>query len=289
MQRITDPTASATIVAPPALTGPTGYFAPAVPGISAATRLRYWFMTMIQEELMSVLAAGGVASDTTATVFNQVASAIRNMIAGVPHGAQSFISSGTFTVPAGVTTIEVEVWAGGSGSWASISGTTGGGGSGGGYARKVVTGLTPGATCTVTVGAGGSAGTTAPAAPGAGGVSSFAGSGFATISATGGIVSPLGTTSAPMLGNLGGVGAGGDLNLKGGDGWAGQANQGGLVFNLGGFGGDGPLAGGVTNSGTTGNTGAFPGGGGSGAGTGASGTTAYNGGAGAAGLCILRW
>ena len=287
MQRITDPTASATVVAPPALTGTTGYFGPGVPGVSIATRFRYWYATMIQEELMSILAAAGVAADTTGTVFNQVVTSIQALIGAVPHGVQTFFSPGsfTFTVPAGVTVVEAEIWAGGSGSWASVSGIAGGGGSGGGYARKRIAGLTPDATITVVVGAGGTAGTTVPVAPGAGGASSFG----TWISATGGSVNSLGTTSVPNLGNIAGGGSGGDLNLSGGDGGQGQSNQGGLVFNLGGYGGDGPLSGGILNSGTFGNAGRGPGGGGSGAGTGAAGTTAYNGAAGAAGACVVRW
>jgi len=288
MQRITDPTAVATLPSPPALTGTTGYFGPAVPGISPATRVRYWFVTMLQEELMSILAAAGIAADTTATVFNQVLLSIQALIGAIPHGVHNITSSGTWTVPAGVTTIEVEVWAGGSGSWASISGMSGGGGSGGGYARKRMTGVTPGAVATVVIGAGGTAGVSGTTAPGAGGASSFV-LGGTTISATGGVVNPLGVASAPSLGNLAGVGSGGDVNLYGGDGQSGMQNQGGLVFNLGGFGGEGPLSGGVINSGTTGTIGRFPGGGASGAGSGSSGTTPYAGAAGAAGLCVVRW
>jgi len=288
MQRITDPTAVATLPSPPALTGTTGYFGPALPGISPATRVRYWFVTMLQEELMSILAAASITADTTATVFNQVLLSIQALIGAIPHGVHNITSSGTWAVPAGVTTIEVEVWAGGSGSWASISGFTGGGGSGGGYARKRMIGVTPGAVATVVIGAGGTAGVSGTTAPGPGGASSFV-LGGTTISATGGVVNPLGTPSAPGLGNLGGVGSGGDVNVYGGDGQSGMANQGGLVFNLGGFGGEGPLSGGVLNSGTTGTTGRFPGGGASGAGTGATGTTAYAAAAGAAGLCIVRW
>ena len=289
MQRITDPTAVASLPAPPALTGTTGYFGPAVPGISPATRVRYWFVTMLQEELMSILAAASITADTTGTVFNQVLLAIKALIGAIPHGVQNITSSGTWTVPSGVTTLEVEVWAGGSGSWASVSGIAGGGGSGGGYARKRLTGLTPGASITVTVGAGGTAGTTAGAAPTNGAASSFAGSGFTTVSATGGVINPLNSPASPGLGNLAGAGSGGDLNLYGGDGGSGMANQSGYVGNLGGYGGDGPLSGGIVNSGTTGNAGRFPGGGASGAGSGTSGTTPYNGAAGAAGLIIVRW
>lgn len=112
---------------------------------------------------------------------------------------------------------------------------------GGGYARKRLTGLTPGAsitvTVTVTIGAGGTAGTTGGAAPTNGAASSFAGSGFTTVSATGGVINPLNSPTSPGLGNLAGVGSGGDLNLYGGDGGSGMANQSGYVGNLGGYGG----------------------------------------------------
>lgn len=289
MQRITDPTAVATLPPPPALTGTTGYFGPAVPGISAATRLRYWFVNMLVEELMSILAAAGVAADTTGTVFTNVVTAIQVLIGAVPHGVQAITSSGNFTVPAGVTMIDVELWAGGSGSWASVSGCAGGGGSGGGYARKRITGLTPGAVIAVTIGAGGVAGVSNTSVPGSGGASQFGSGGTIYCSATGGAFNPLGSVSQPSLGNQGGVGSGGDINLYGGDGGSAQSNQGGLVFSNGGMGGSGPLSGGMEGSGTTGVPGRFPGGGASGAGTGASGTTPYVAAAGAAGLCMVRW
>jgi hypothetical protein len=276
MQRIIDPTAVASLPTPPALTGTTGYFGPAVPGISVATRLRYWFVNMLQEELMSVLAAASITADTTGTVFNQVLLSIQALIGAIPHGVQTFTGSGTFTVPAGVKAVEMEIWGGGSGSWASTTTISAGGGSGGGYARKRVSGLTPGATIAVTIGAGGAAGTTAPLAPTAGGASSFG----SYCSASGGSINGTSSTSNPANGNLGGVGSGGDLNLYGGDG--GQA-----IGNQGGAGGEGPLSGGIENSGTTGRTGYAPGGGGSGASS--IGGTAYNGAAGAAGLCIVRW
>ncbi|HUB47660.1 MAG TPA: hypothetical protein VMB73_22000 [Acetobacteraceae bacterium] len=201
-----------------------------------------------------------------------------------PGGVQVFTGSGTFIVPAPV--FEVEVWAGGSGSWASVSGVAGGGGSGGGYARKRIAGVAIGTAITVTVGAGGSAGVSGTTAPTAGGPSSFG----SYCTATGGVVNPLGTVSVPSLGNLAGVGSGGDINLYGGDGGIGQANQGGLVFNNGGFGGEGPLSGGVVNNaGGVGTPGRAPGGGASGAGSGSSGTTPSAGAAGAAGLVVVRW
>ena len=281
MQRVQDATASATLIAPPVLSGPVGYFTPGVPGISAATRFRYWLATMYQEELMSILAAAGVAADTTGTVFNQVLISIQTLIAAVPHGVSVVAASGSFVVPASVTMLDVEVWAGGSGSWASVTTSPGGGGSGGGYARKRITGLTPGASAAIVVGAGGTAGVSGTTPPGAGGVSSFT-IGAVVVSATGGVVNSLGTVGAPGLGNLGGIGSGGDLNLRGDDGW-------GTSTNIGGFGGGAPLGGGLRNSGTVGTAGNTPGGGASGAGTGASSNTAYAAAAGGAGLCIVRW
>jgi hypothetical protein len=291
MQRIIDPTANASLPAPPALTGTTGYFSGGVPGVSAATRVRYWFLNMLQEEVMSVLALAGITADSTATVFNQLATSIQTLIASVPHGVTVIGATGTFTVPAGVTVIDAEVWAGGAGSWASVAssiGPCGGGCGGGGYARKRITGLTPGASIAVTIGAGGRAGTTS-LGPSAGGNSSFG----AYISATGGGINPLNSVASPSLGGAGGTGSGGDVNLSGGDGGNGQSNQiitgGTIIGNTGGWGGNGPLSGGFINSGTSGNTGRFPGGGASGAGTGPSGVTSYPGAAGAGGQCVVRW
>src|SRR3954469_22605891 len=69
---------------------------------------------------------------------------------------QTFTTSGTYTVPAGVTSITVEVWGGGGagGGYQTFKNTFAGGGSGGGYVRTVMS-VTAGQTYTVTVGAGG--------------------------------------------------------------------------------------------------------------------------------------
>ncbi|HQT78266.1 MAG: hypothetical protein B7Z80_14210 [Rhodospirillales bacterium 20-64-7] len=197
---------------------------------------------------------------------------------GVASGVQSFSVSGDFIVPAGVTQAEVEVWGAGSGSYASVSGLPSGGGAGGGYARKLVTGLIPGQSIPVVIGAGGAAGTTTGALPGPGGTSNFG----QFVSATGGSLNYLSTPIAPENGATPpGVGVGGDVNFNGSAGQAGILNQGGM-------GGAAPF-GGTQNSGGVGNTGYFPGGGASGAGTGASGNTAFNGGAGSGGLVVVRW
>lgn len=67
----------------------------------------------------------------------------------------TYTTSGSFTVPAGVTSLTVECWgAGGKGSDSNTSGTGRGGGGGGAYAGSVLT-VTPGATYSFVVGAGG--------------------------------------------------------------------------------------------------------------------------------------
>jgi hypothetical protein len=93
--------------------------------------------------------------------------------------SQLFTSSGSWTVPSGVTSVEVQVIAGGGGGAASGYGGCGSAGVTGGSAWGFYT-VTPGTTYTVTVGAGG-AGTTGTTGT-AGGASSFG----AFISATGG-------------------------------------------------------------------------------------------------------
>jgi hypothetical protein len=197
---------------------------------------------------------------------------------GFGSGVQSFPTGGIFSVPPGVTQVEVEVWGGGAGSYASVAGLPSGGGSGGGYARRRVTNLTPGQAIVVTVGQGGAAGTTGGAAAGAGGTSSFG----SFVSASGGSLNYLASVSQPQNGATpSGVGIGGDVNFNGSAGQAGILNQGGM-------GGAAPF-GGSQNSGTLGNTGMFPGGGASGAGTGANGTSPFNGAAGASGLVVVRW
>jgi hypothetical protein len=197
---------------------------------------------------------------------------------GFGSGVQTFMSNGSFAVPMGVTQVEVEVWGSGAGSFASVAGVPSGGGAGGGYAKKLVTGLTPGQTVTVTVGTGGTGGTTTGIAAGLGSTTSFGG----FVSATGGGLNYYATVGSPGSGGSPpGAGVGGDVNLTGSTGQAGILTQGGM-------GGAAPM-GGSQNSGTTGNTGIFPGGGASGAGTGGSGNAGYNGAAGAGGLLVVRW
>ena len=126
-----------------------------------------------------------------------------------------FTTAGTtsWTVPANVTKAKVTVGGGGGGGGASVSSTGsstysyGGGGGAGGTAIGVVTGLTPGGTVSITVGAAGTAGF---GAGGNGGSSSFG----ASISATGGSGGTNAGTNASGAAGASGSGSGGSLNLS---------------------------------------------------------------------------
>jgi len=165
------------------------------------------------------LAYGG-GSGTSSTV----GSSIPNMSVFSTAGSQ------TFTIPSGVSKIKVTVvGAGGGGRGAAQPGSGqegfGHGGAGGGTTFKTLTGLTPGATLSVIIGAGG-AGSTGPNLGVTGGTSSVS-SGtqtISTISATGGIGGQgawyADVNGGVSIGNAaeGGIGTGGDLNIRGGAG-----------------------------------------------------------------------
>jgi hypothetical protein len=223
----------------------------------------------------TTITSGNITQYSTAPFLGWKLPALRP---GFASGVSTYVGNGTFTVPTGVTQAEVEVWGGGSGSFASTQSFASGGGSGGGYARKRITGLVAGQTIPITVGFGGAAGNTSGGAPSAGGTSSFG----TYVSATGGNLNVLASTQDPRNGATpGGFGVGGDVNLTG------SAGQ-GAMLTQGGLGGGAPM-GGCQNSGTWGVQGSFPGGGASGAGTGTNGATPYNGANGAAGLVVVRW
>lgn len=210
---------------------------------------------------------------------------------GIYTGQQTFSPGGsyTFNVPAGITRLLVEVvGAGGGGAGSVNGGFPSGGGAGGGYGRKLLTGLTPGATLTITVGTAGTAGALGGGAGGTGGTSSVSGTGFTTITVTGGSGGTAGTA-----GSLGSGGAtpgtctgGGDLILTGQAGQDGQNGGANNVVALGGDGGFSPLGygqpGRCFGAGSSGT--GFGGGGG-----GAQGGTAAAGGAGAPGGVVITW
>ena len=72
---------------------------------------------------------------------------------------ETFTSSGSFKVPAGVTSLKVEAWgAGGAGGAATINKYSGGGGGGGAYSIINTVEVTAGQIINYTVGSGGTGG-----------------------------------------------------------------------------------------------------------------------------------
>jgi Rieske Fe-S protein len=206
---------------------------------------------------------------------------------------QTFSASGSFTVPAGITTIQVEVWGGGGkgGALSSNSGP-GGGGGGGAYAKKTVT-VVSGSTYTVQVGAGSSS-------TSAGGDSWFWNN--TTVMAKGGnsvpnntITGATGGSATTSIGTTkfaGGRGANGTANMYGG---GGGSSAGILIAGTDATNASGAIA--PTNGGNGGNArtvdtgvglvGIVPGGGGGGAYRTTSGSSA--GGNGATGRVKITW
>jgi hypothetical protein len=192
-------------------------------------------------------------------------------------GRSTIYTSGTntFTVPTGVTAVNVIVIGGGGGGGGAgtvgCSTGAGGGGGGGGFSQRWVTGLTPGSTVTATVGAGGTAGTGPGGSGGTGGTSSFG----AHASATGGAG---GTGGNGAVGTTGanGTGSSGNINIPGvrtGIISGGQA----IMYSIGGS---------STNANAAGVAGSGYGAGGSGA---QSNPGTFNGAAGTSGIIIIQY
>lgn len=188
--------------------------------------------------------------------------------------ASTFTTSGSFVVPAGVTRAKVTV-IGGGGAGGTHSTQPGGGGGAGGQAIAWLSGLTPGASIAVTVGAGGQPQpTSTPGSGGNGQASSFG----SYVSATGGTGGGGGTGSGTPAGGQGGTGVGGAANFAGS--WGGDA------IPSAGRGGDGGGPGaGKGGTGAVGQNAPLNGVGGGGGGGG----NALAGGAGGGGLVVVEY
>lgn len=195
--------------------------------------------------------AGAICEfDYNGSAFQLVAGGNQNRGIG---GIFILNSNGSFTVPAGVYKVLIEVWgAGGGGGGGSGTSQSGGGGGAGGYAAKLVN-TTPGTVWTCTVGIGGTAGPIGPGSGGTGGTTSVT-DGTTTISATGGTGGLSGGSGA--LGGAPGNGSGGDEVITGGGGFT------YLSATVAGAGGSAPRGGAGSQMGNAGNA---PGGGGGGA------------------------
>jgi hypothetical protein len=139
---------------------------------------------------LQVVAPGTSGNVLTSNGSTWTSAAVSNAYPGLR--GQFFSSSGTFTIPTGITAIKVSLVSGGGGGSGgySVGCSTGVGSRGGpgGSAVQTFTGLTPGNTLTVTVGAAGSGGASFNGNGTSGGTSSVA-SGtqtITTIQATGG-------------------------------------------------------------------------------------------------------
>jgi hypothetical protein len=119
--------------------------------------------------------------------------------------ATVFTGNGTFTIPTGVTQVKITVVGAGGGIQTLTSAQLFSGAGAGATAFKWLTGLTPGNTLSVTVGAGVSGGT--------GGTSSVASGtqSITTVSATGGNIGNNSVTAQPT----GGTATNGDINIPG--------------------------------------------------------------------------
>ena len=237
--------------------------------------------------------------------------------ARVGPGIQVFTSGGTFTVPAGITAVKVTVFGGGGGggTWGQILPTSLGGYGGAGIA--IISGLTSGASITVTIGSGGNGAnyTGSPSSVGtSGGTSSFG----SYASATGGLAGLTSvqvasgvftTTGIRVCGSPSGINAKGTnynnsklLNISIGGAHSGWSTNPGSSGELSGAGGGGMSGGGQGGSGTTahqrgyafgpganGNTTTNNAGGAGGGSAGGTGGTAPGGGGGGTGGVIVEW
>ena len=212
---------------------------------------------------------------------------------------QVFTGDGTYTPTAGMRYCKGTIVGGGGGGGGSQTNAGGSvsagcGGGGGGASIKIISANTIGASQTVTIGAGGAAGSNAPTSGGTGGTTSLG----SIITATGGTGGGGGTsltTSQPSdstTGGTGGVGSSGDVNFTGGGGGIGFqfASPNRVAAGFGGSsicaGGPPPLGSATSGAGSTPAATAY-GAGASGAQT-LGGVTGSSGGVGAAGICIVE-
>ncbi|GGC78539.1 hypothetical protein GCM10011508_02500 [Flavobacterium lutivivi] len=170
---------------------------------------------------------------------------------------RTYTTSGSFVVPAGVSSVKVEAWGGG-GAGGGVNGSnsqtrTGGGGAGGAYVVNNSVSVTPGATITVTVGAGGNGVSAGDGNPG--GNSIFAST--TPVTANGGLGGILGDGS-PQHGSGAAVNTG---TRNGGSGGTGSNSVSGAGGGGAGNTGSGSNAsGGTSGNGGTGDSGSTSGG-----------------------------
>ena len=192
--------------------------------------------------LASFNAAGSMITSASTTTLQELkvgsAGQILKVVSSTPTWSgcppQSTIyttSSGNFTIPAGVTVMRITVLGAGGGGGGSTTGSNGVGGGAGGMLIKSFTGLTPGATCAYSVGAGGSGGAAGANNGSAGGDTSIT-VGGTTYTGSGG---PGGINTAGVSLTSGGGNTGnGDINITGQQGRLYSTMAGGYITGAGG-------------------------------------------------------
>lgn len=239
------------------------------------------------------VSAGTYGTSTSTSQFTvnpqgQITSAVNVPITLPPfNNMQVFTSSGTFTVPTGVSKVFVEVYgAGGGGGGGNDAGAGGGSGA---YASGFVT-VAATSAHPVSVGTGGSGGASSGATGADGTSSNFTGSSV-VVAAGGGVGGPGANGQLSRNGGAGGTATNGSsfININGQQGGANFAVAG--TPSMAGTGGNAPRGGGggepvSPNTVGAGSDGTVPGGGGSGA-NGVSNPRA--GGAGANGMVVVYY
>lgn len=245
--------------------------------------------TLTNKTLTSPTVNGGtVSAPTLSGAVNLTGTGLRKDTFNAVHVYTS--GTPTWTKPARLLGVHVRVCGGGGGSGGVTGAGTGnavsGGGGGGGYSEAWIPAASLGATETVTVGAGGTAGSNPGGNGGTGGTSSFGAHCQATGGA-GGVAMTSTTGNQKATAGGGGAGSGGDINVPGSDGLHGNVHGGSWDTNSG-YGGGNPLA----PSTAVNNTGLNSPQPGQGYGGGAAGalasTTGGGGAAGAAGVVIVE-
>lgn len=186
-----------------------------------------------------------------------------NVVISCPLGTtttttQTVAGNYNLTIPSGITSMTVEAWGAGGGGSSGYYGNKGGAGGGGGEYRSSSLTVTPGATYSYTVGAGGNGG--------AGGGTNSGTNGTDTTFNTTTIIAKAGTAGTTSVAGSGGSGGTGVTGYSGGNGFLV-----GSGVNSGGGGGSsaGSLLAGVAATSTTGATAPANGGNGGTGGTGA--------------------
>jgi hypothetical protein len=210
------------------------------------------------------------ASQAGNSSYNAATSVTQNL--AVPAINQTTITtSGTWTCPEGVTSIQVEAWGGGGSGGTATTGGIGGGGAGGAYVINNNVAVVPNSSYTITIGSGGIASTTASTTGTTAGSTTFPST--TPVIALGGVLG----SNALGSGTLGSGGSNGTNPTNGGSGGtvslgsagtagsAGSGGAGGAGANGGGAGGASDTTTSVNTPGIGGNNGTAPGGGGSGA------------------------